>query len=186
MASKRKINITAITVASLDGRFTRGNEKNVYHWSSPEDFTHFSTIRAQHNLIIMGSGTFEYAIKYQESGLKPEPERLRIVMTRDPQKYKQYAVPGQIEFTNESPKELITNLEKRGNKKLLFAGGHNLFAPFLEEGLIDELYITIEPRIFGTGSILHTTKDLDIKLQLVEIKQLNSQGTLLLRYNVVK
>ncbi|HSW97748.1 MAG TPA: dihydrofolate reductase family protein [Candidatus Saccharimonadales bacterium] len=186
MASKRKIKITAVTVASLDGRFTKGTEKNVYHWSSPEDFAQFSHIRSQHNLIIMGSGTFEYAMKYQESGLKAEKERLRVVMTKYPEKYTQYEIPGQIEFTDESPEKLIVRLENEGYTRLLFLGGHNLLASFLEEDLIDELFITIEPRIFGMGSILSTSKDVDTQLQLIESKQLNSQGTLLLHYNVIK
>lgn len=186
MAQKRKIIITAITVTSVDGRFTRGDEGNIYHWSSQEDFANFSQVRSLHNLIVMGSGTFDYGLAYQQSGLKPEKERLRIVMTKNPEKYAQYAVSGQLEFTNESPQELVNRLEKEGYERMLFVGGKNLLVPFLQEKLIDEIILTIEPKIFGTGKILEAKKDLDIQLQLKDIKQLNKQGTILLTYDVIQ
>lgn len=186
MASKRKIIITAIAVTSVDGRFTKGAERNIYHWSSREDFSHFRNEVEKNNLLVMGSGTFEPVKGIQEAGLKPEKERLRVIMTKNPKKYTEFFVPGQMEFTDEEPKALLARLEKLGYTRMLFVGGGRLLATFLEEQLIDELLLTIEPRIFGTGGILETSHDMDIQLELLETKQLNKQGTLLLRYNVIK
>lgn len=178
--------ITAIAVTSLDGRFTKNSEKNIYHWSSPEDFAHFRSIVEKNNLLVMGSGTYEPVKNIKKSGLKPEKERLRVIMTKNPQKYKKFFIPDQMEFTDESPKHLVTRLEKRGYKKMLFVGGRKLFVTFLQTKLIDEMYITIEPQIFGNGDLIQTHKSLDIQLELLSVKKLNKTGTLLLKYKILK
>src|SRR5258708_3251817 len=104
--------IIVLEVTSLDGRFTRWTGKNVYEWSSSEDFTHFAKTRAENNLLVMGSKTFEQV--NMQMGIKSEKERLRVIMTRNPEKYERFVVPGQIEFTSEKPKQLVARLEKRG------------------------------------------------------------------------
>lgn len=178
--------ITAIAVTSLDGRFTKGSGKNIYHWSSPEDFAHFRKTVEQHNLLVMGSGTFDPVKDIPEAGLKPEKGKLRIIMTKHPKKYKEFTISGEMEFTDETPKTLISRLGKKGYKHMLFVGGKKLLVSFLEAKLIDELIITIEPQIFGKGEILSSEKVLDIQLQLLETKKLNDKGTCVLRYKVVK
>jgi dihydrofolate reductase len=55
---------------------------------------------------------------------------------------------------------------------------------FMDAGVVDKLYLTVEPIIFGDGIHLFN-KALDKKLELQEIIKLNSQ-TILLDYNVVK
>ena len=55
---------------------------------------------------------------------------------------------------------------------------------FMEAGLIDTLYLTIEPVIFGSGIHLFN-KELDVKLQLQSMQKLNEQ-TVLLEYNVIQ
>lgn len=178
--------ITAIAVTSIDGRFTKNSEKNIYHWSSPEDFAHFRSVVEKNNLLVMGSGTYEPVKQIKESGLKPEKERLRVIMTKNPQKYKKFFIPGQMEFTDEPPQQLITRFEKQGYKKMLFVGGRKLLVTFLQAKLIDEIYITIEPHIFGNGDLIQTHKSLDIQLELLGVKKLNKQGSLLLTYKILK
>ena len=177
--------IIAITVTSLDGRFTKGSEKNIYQWSSKEDFEHFKEVVNKHNLLVMGSGTFEPVKDIKEVGLKPEKERLRIIMTRNPERYKEFVVPGQMEFTNESPRELVTRLEKQGYQQMLLVGGSRLSGSFLQEGLINELLITIEPKLFGNGDFLHSDSLLDTNLQLLDVKKLNQKGTMVLHYKIL-
>ena len=46
-------------------------------------------------------------------------------------------------------KELADYLYKQGFKKVLVEGGPNLVGSFLKEGLMDEVYLTIAPKIFG-------------------------------------
>ena len=171
--------IILLDVSSIDGKITKGQGNDISEWSSVEDFEHFSKVREENNLLVMGSGTFE-AVHPQ-----PEKERLRIVLTSRPKKYEKFFVSGQIEFTNKSPKMLVNQLEKQGYKQMLLVGGGRVATAFLRENLVDELWITIEPKIFGIGEPLVTSEKMDIDLQLFELKKLNERGTLLLKYKIL-
>lgn len=177
--------VILIDVSSLDGKLTRWTEDNVYNWSSEEDFLHFQKEKSKNNLLVMGSGTFNKVRDIEKAGLKAEKERLRIILTKNPENYKQFEVAGQIEFTSDKPKELIERLEKKGYKQMLLASGGKLSTSFFEEKLIDELWLTIEPRIFGVGEPLVAEKKFDIKLQLLNMEKLNSKGTILLKYKIL-
>ncbi len=57
---------------------------------------------------------------------------------------------------------------------------------FLKEQLIDEVWLTIEPKIFGTGGNFATEVNLDINLHLIHCEKVNGQGTLIIKYAVLK
>lgn len=178
--------IILIDVSSLDGKLTKGHDENIYEWSSPEDFAHFQKTKEENNLLVMGSGTFDKVKDIEKARLQAEERRLRIVLTSKPEKYQQYVVPGQLEFSKEKPKQLIERLEKCGYKQLLLVSGGNVATSFFKEKLIDELWLTIEPKIFGKGEPLVQEEQFDITLQLIKHKLLNKQGTLLLKYKILK
>src|SRR5882724_7665335 len=115
--------IILLDVSSLDGKLTKGTDTNIYEWSSKEDFAHFQKVKSENNLLVMGSGTFEKVKDIDNAGLKPEKERLTIVLTSKPETYKQFAVEGQLEFSKEAPKALIERLETKGYKQMLLVSG---------------------------------------------------------------
>lgn len=178
--------IILIDVSSLDGKLTKWKGNDVYEWSSREDFMHFQKVKSENNLLVMGSGTFDKVKNLQHAGLKPEKERLRIIMTQKPNQYQQYVVPGQMEFTDEAPLELVTRLEKMGYKQMLLVSGGRVATSFFKEQLIDELWLTLEPKIFGSGAPLIQEGAFDINLKLFDMQKLNNNGTLLLKYQVLK
>ena len=55
----------------------------------------------------MGSNTYKAEI------FAPSNQHLLLVMTRHTLKYKQYEVPGQIEFTDHEPKKLVDQFQKK-------------------------------------------------------------------------
>jgi len=168
-------------VTSVDGKSTKGNLPD-QSWASSEDQKHLSKLISENDLILMGGKTYEFA----KSHIKPSEGKLRIVVTHDPEKFSDDAIAGQLEFTNLSIPELIQNLENRGFNRMLLLSGENLNKEFFENDLIDEIYLTIEPKIFGSGKGMIAEFSLDVNLQLMEMEKLNEQGTILLRYKVVK
>lgn len=172
--------IILVMVASIDGKTTKWDLSNIYEWTSPEDSQYFFSLIEQNNLIVMGRNTYEARRPIPKKG------KLRIVITKNPKNYNKLSVAGQLEFTNETPKQVVESLIKRGFKKMLLIGGATLARVFFEEGLISELWLTIEPRLFGRGKMLVSENELDIKLKLLSVKKLNKQGTLLLKYVIDK
>jgi dihydrofolate reductase len=177
--------VILIDVSTLDGKLTKWNSNTNYEWSSPEDFAHFQKVKSQNNLLVMGSGTFNAVRNDKTAGLKPETERLRVILTSKPENYRKFAVPGQMEFSNETPGQLVHRLEKLGYKQMLLVAGSKVATSFFKERLIDELWLTVEPKIFGTGEPLVQEEMLYISLKLRTIKKLNPQGTLLLKYTII-
>lgn len=174
--------VRLIMVSSLDGCITRGDDPKVQRWTSAEDKLLFSSLRDHASLIVMGRKTFEAA----RANMELSPEHRRIVLTRNPIHYTQYAIPGQLEFTDESPVVLLQRLEKEGHTQLLLVGGGEVNAAFLQAGLIDEIHLTIEPRVFGKGKNLLADVLVDVQLRLLEMKKLNDQGTLHCVYQVLR
>jgi dihydrofolate reductase len=107
-------------------------------------------------------------------------------MTRQPEKYKNIEIPGKLVFTAESPLQLVKRFENAGEQKILIVGGAHIAASFLREQLIDELWLTIEPKIFGKGENLVSEEKLDINLRLVSCLRANDQGTLFTKYEVIR
>ena len=174
-----KMKTILIFVSTLDGKITKWGDPQVRSWSSRDDQNYFDTIWNSTRIIIMGSGT------YNPDPVKPTSNHLFIVMTRQPSKYKNSEKPGQLEFTDATPHVLLKRIEKYGDGKILIVGGPQIATLFLREQLIDEVWLTIEPKIFGVGSSFVTEEKLDISLNLLSTEKINEQGTLVTKYRVI-
>jgi dihydrofolate reductase len=168
-----------IFVCTIDGKITKWGDPMIRSWSSKADQYHFDAIWKKTRVIIMGSGT------YNPAPLKADPKHLYIVITRQPSKYKSSNVPGLLEFTNEIPGHIINRFENT-EATVLVVGGAQIATSFLKAQLIDELWLTIEPKIFGKGANFVADEKLDIDLRLISFEQINEQGTVLSKYNVIK
>ena len=170
-----------VMVSSVNGKITRGEDPDIYSWTSKEDADFFFSLLNQHNLIVMGSKTYKAA----REKMNHEPGKLRIVLTKNPEKYSKEAIPNILEFTSKSVREILENLTSRGFKQLLLTGGSEINGLFLTENVVDELWITIEPQLFGEGRPLFEAPGVDLTLKLQSSTQLNDQGTILLKYKVL-
>ena len=85
-------------------------------------------------------------------------------------------------FTDLPPAELLEDLAQKGYQEAAICGGASIYTMFLKAGLVDTLYLTIEPKLFGQGVNLLTEK-LDLNLELREVKRLDER-VVLLKYAV--
>ena len=76
--------------------------------------------------------------------------------------------------------ELLSDCEA-----VIIAGGAKLDASFMEAGLIDEVYLDIEPALSGQGIPLFNGADFDLQLKLLGTKML-SDNEIQLHYEVIK
>jgi len=89
---------------------------------------------------------------------------------------------GTVVFVNPAHVSLAKLLQKY--KTVAVLGGGMVYRYMLENGFIDEIYVTIEPLIFGRGKEMITGGTLTTHLRLLSVRQLNQSGTLLLHYKV--
>ena len=169
-----------IFVSSLDGKITKWGASNVRLWTSHQDQDYYKNVLNESKLVVMGSNTFN------ADTFKPSANHQLIIMTSHVDKYKNLEISGQIEFTKESPNELTDRFISNGHQQMLVVGGPHVATSFLKEQLIDELWLTLEPKIFGTGGNFATDVNLDINLHLIHCEKVNNQGTLITKYAVLK
>jgi dihydrofolate reductase len=172
--------VILVFVSTLNGKITRGNDPEVRNWSSESDQLYYAGIWKESKLIVMGSRTFNLNV------ISPSPSRLVMVMSGNPGIYKDREIPGQIEFTEKVPSELVSEFSRRHYDRMTVVGGAHLATSFLKDKLIDELWLTIEPALFGRGQDLIVNDDLEVRLELKELIRANDKGTLITKYNVIR
>jgi dihydrofolate reductase len=172
--------IILLMVSTLDGKITKWGDPKIHNWTSREDQQHFFQTLQQAKLIIMGRKTYEVA----KGMMKHTPTTKRIILTSRPEKYVNETIPGQLEFSSEAPAELTKRLEQEGYTEGFLVGGASVNSKFFQAKLVTNLWLTMEPKLFGSGNSLVGEEELDIDLQLESFKKLNPNGTLLLKYQV--
>lgn len=166
----------AVVAISKNGYITNGGDPDVAKWTSKEDKVFFKNLLDQHSLYVIGKNTYE-AVKPQ-----PSPDKLRIILTKNPEKYNSEVVKGQLEFYNLTPQEFVNKFSKYDT--CLVLGGSQVYNDFLGAQVVNELYLTIEPMHFKSGiPFLMENRQLEsLHLPEPEVQILNSAGTELRHY----
>jgi dihydrofolate reductase len=89
--------------------------------------------------------------------------------------------PG-VTIVNEPPRLFIENLRKQKGKNIWHMGGGELGRAFLQDDLIDELYIGVVPTVIGEGLPLFPSGFPERKFALIENKTY-SRGLIVLKYD---
>jgi dihydrofolate reductase len=172
--------IILVFVSTLDGKITRWGDPKVSSWTSTEDKKYFRKTWNEAPLIVMGINTFG------AEKLGSLKDHLIVVMTRHASAYKDKEVAGRLEFSDESPARLAARFEKANFERMVVVGGAHIATSFLKAGLIDEIWLTIEPKIFGKGGNFVIEQELDLDLRLIHCEQVNPEGTLIIKYKVLE
>jgi dihydrofolate reductase len=166
-----------MVVMSLDGCLTRHDAEGTA-FASAADRKHFQAALEGCDCTLLGGGGYRAAREAIRASLTPR--RLRLVRTREPERYAGDARAGQLEFRAGEPAALLRGLAGRGFTRCAVPGGTDLLTQCLRERLLDELWVTVEPVLFGRGRRL-VEGDLDVRLALLGAERLG-EDTLLLRY----
>ncbi len=156
---------------TLDGKIAR-TDNHFPDWTSKEDKKLFQKISKDARVVIMGDKTFF-------TFPAPLKDRLNVVFTPE---NNPKPIDG-VKWVNGDPKNILQELEKQGYEKVILGGGAGINTLFLEHKLIDEIFITVEPKIFGSGIALFNG-DFDINLKLIDIDKIND-NSVVLKYQVL-
>ncbi|MCP4746943.1 MAG: dihydrofolate reductase [Desulfobacteraceae bacterium] len=158
---------------SLDGVIAKHNT-HFPDWTCARDKKMFKYITQKAGALIMGSQT------YRIIG-RPLPGRLNVVYTRHPEKL---AGAENVLFTAKEPADLLSELKNKGYKEVILTGGSQINSLFIKAGLIDEILLTVAPKLFGSGLCLFS-KPVEKDLSLISCQNLDAD-TLLLKYRILK
>lgn len=162
--------VKLLIACTIDGMIARDSNHFV-NWSGSEDKKYFKKITTECGVMIMGKTTFDLF-------KKPLPNRLHIIYTN-----KQLITDNPMtRYVNNHPGELLNNLKKEGFTEVAVIGGTMINSLFAE--YIDEIHLTICPKVFGTGLPIFS-KELDIDLNIKAMKKLD-ENLILIIYNVGK
>ncbi len=168
-----KTRFVAFVAASADGRISL-TKKTLPDWTSKEDQYLFQNSLAQFDAVVVGRYTYQAAA----SRLR---RRHTFVLSSRVGKIRRR---GTVSFVNPAHANLAELF--RLYKTVAVLGGGAVYRVMLENNLLHEIYITIEPLIFGRGKEMFIGGTRTTQLRLLSAKRLNRAGTLLLHYKINK
>jgi dihydrofolate reductase len=165
--------VILLMAMTLDGKIGKSAD-HFPDWTGKEDKKLFVSITKRAGVMIMGSKTFDTIGA-------PLPNRRTVVMTRNPNRVSRW---DNLIYTGDEPRAILGCLDGEGFSEVVLAGGATVNSLFAQEGLIDEIVVTVSPMIFGTGLSLFT-ESVSMDLELIEAERLG-QNLVRLRYKVVE
>lgn len=146
-------------------------------WGSREHIQGFIAACQRAQAVIMGRKTYD---KLAPNYLPLRDQGTIVVLTHDPNAH---STNPTVMFSHAEPKEVLSILEAKGYKEVVIVGGANTAGEFMQAGLVKEVYLDVEPWLFGTGLPIFPPLAFEQKFSLVGSTQLND-STLQLHYQV--
>lgn len=168
-----KTTYTAVAAITVDGKIAR-DLAHMSDWTSKEDKEILRAAIAESDAVLVGNNTYKTAIA-------PLSKRNCVVITRSVSEPKR-ANPLCV-YINPEKNDLRNFLEAEcGYQSVCILGGAATYNYCLAHDMLDFLYLTIEPVVFGAGIDLFTDLPREVKFQLVDFRKLNPGGTIFLKY----
>lgn len=218
MCPESSVKIISNSAISLDGKLTTGTNDRVSLGSS-EDLRRMSALRNWADAIVVGGRTYrnwpDPMLARQEDLSEPfnSKIKLNVIVSRSmdvPLTAKFFAektvlplfmtiqenVPDDfpcevVACRNEiTPAWIVEVLEKRGVKNILIEAGGNLMFQFLRDNMIDEMHVTVCPKLIGgrTAPTLADGEGFDLArvrdLKLLKHETIGDE--IFLHYRVIK
>lgn len=160
--------------SSLDGYVAR--ENGDIDWLPQSDTSGYDEFYKTIDVVIMGKTTYDQVLTFGEY---PYKDKKSYVFTRN----NSIARDENVEFvsnTDEFVKDILSKLE--GNIWLI--GGGQIISSFVNNGIVDQIILSIVPIVIGKGIPLFQNIQKEMKLELV--KTSNYDKFVELHYKVLK
>lgn len=179
--------VSLVVAITVDGFIARSAGDRSTRWTSVEDSQFYQKFTSNVDLMIVGQTTFQTILKHRPNAkylvLTTHSDLVERKLALDRLKPNQSQVEAWPRAF--SPKQAVSWAEKQGFRRIAIIGGSSVYTQFLQAGLINEIWLTIEPVIFGKGiSLFNQTMKINYSLQLLTINKLNDRGTIQCHYQV--
>ena len=160
---------------SIDGIAALDSKTGIERYGSPEDREFFLAGAKSCQAVIMGKNTGSFRVfGVPNFILTHDPAGAEASQAQDARGVERVYLCGQ-------PQEICAKLEARGIQKAALLGGPSTNLQFLRAGLVDEIFLTVEPVTIGRG-IRFLNEPLESRWILADSQVLNERGTIVLHY----
>jgi dihydrofolate reductase len=146
-------------------------------WISEIEWGMFSRFVNDHGNMVIGKRTYEILVAHDEFN-RPELGSIRTVVLSDTRI--DVHDPSHVSVAY-SPTEALAQLGEF--ETVVIAGGGSMNSSFMRENLVDELFLDIEPIVFGSGIRVFDDANFEANLELVDVLRYARHGVQL-RYRV--
>ncbi|MBI2613716.1 MAG: dihydrofolate reductase family protein [Candidatus Levybacteria bacterium] len=161
---------------AITGNGYIAKENDDTSWISKVEWDSYSSIVRKAGNLIIGHRTYGILTKQPEF---VEFKKIKIIIVS----HKNFKTLNSNHIIAKTTKEALRLL--KGFENIIVAGGGTLNTSFIAGNLVDEIYLDIEPIVFGKGIRLFGKADFETKLKLLDIKKL-SDNEVQLHYQVLK
>ena len=165
--------VILLMALTVDGKIARHPDQFI-DWSGKADKKLFVQMTKKAGVLIICSRNYDNIGRHL-------PGRKNIVLTRNKDRQSDNK---DLIFTDQKPADLVDELKVSGYRQVILTGGSTINTLFARANLIDEIVVTISPKIFGAVIVMFS-KDLDLSLVLKSMGKVGD-GLVMLKYQVIK
>jgi len=151
---------TMYPAISLDGFIATKNGNS--DWVDPKDEARYEAEVEKCGCVLTGRITFD---QYKDDFLSKDA--VTFVCTRD----KKRQDTDKVKFLSGSPEEILKKIEESGFSKIIICGGGEINGLFASVGLVNEIFISVCPRVLGEGIPLFGSFKPKLKLELLSTNE---------------
>ncbi|WP_225744817.1 dihydrofolate reductase family protein [Marinilactibacillus sp. Marseille-P9653] len=167
MSGKRKVVLFIAT--SLDGFIA--TEEETLEWLfevEGEGDNGYSAFYDTIDTVLMGKKTYDWILNNHQFTEYPYKDKQSFVFSK-----LEHKNTDDVQFIKNDIPQFINQLKKNNGKTIWLVGGGQLFTYFLKNKLVDELYVTVAPKIIVTGIPLFNPGSYHVDLTLIGTQTFN-------------
>lgn len=135
-----------------------------------------------YDTVLMGRRTYEWGYQFGVQAGKPVPTYAHMSQYVF-SKTMADSQDAQLQVIRDDPAEIVRKLKAQDGKPIYLCGGGNLAGYLLEQGLVDEVILKVNPVFFGGGIPLFGEVHQTVNLSLLDTKIYNN-GVIFLHYAI--
>jgi dihydrofolate reductase len=163
-------------IADLDGKA----DDSIFLYKG-DHITDFTSDIQQYDAVLMGGKTYEFGFQF---GLKPGEPGYKGLKHYVFSNTMQFESNAEVELVRSNAVDFIENLKRKENDKLWLCGGGQLAGSLIEQKLIDQLVLKVNPVMIGAGIPLFGGVKPRVRLELVDTKEY-ANGVIKPTYNII-
>lgn len=145
-------------------------------WISSEDWANYNTTVQKTGAVIIGRKTYELIAK--QTGFD-DLEKVKVVVVS----HNDFETVIENHLKASTPQQALELL--KDCSEVIVGGGGTLNSSFMKAGLVDGIYLDVEPVIFGKGIPVFAPEDFECELELLETRNI-TKNSIQLHYGVKK